>query len=183
MKKHLPLALVFLTLFSVNSQAESWWDSLKGMLGLTEETTSQVSSLPTASGMVEQVSASLGLTKEQAEAGIASVLSFLQQHASSEQFSKLSDSLPGVDELIQSVPKIEDVKSDSVIGGLLDKAAQYSESAQSLSDLKKQLDAAGLNLDQLKPMLDSAKAYLDTPEGQAAKKQFETLLNSWLPNT
>ncbi|MBE1300034.1 MAG: DUF2780 domain-containing protein [Alteromonadaceae bacterium] len=183
MKKQLQLLCVFLTLVSFNSQAESWWDSLKGMLGLSEDTVAQTTSLPTASGMVEQVSSTLGLTKEQTEAGIASVLSFLQQHATSDQFSQLSDSLPGIDELMRSVPKIEDVKSDSVIGGLLDKAAQYSESAQSLSDLKKQLAAAGLDLDQLKPMLDSAKAYLDTPEGQAAKQQFEALSNSWLPKT
>ncbi len=180
MKKALFLAASLTIATAPNVHAQSWWDSIKDMLGMGE-TTEQQQALPTIDGMVSSVSQQLGISQQQAEAGIASILNFLQATAQSEEFAQLKANLPGIDQVLNAVPDVSQVEAEGVLGSLLQKASEYSESVKAASDLKKQFEAIGLEPSLIQDMVKSAENYLNTPEGQAAKQQLSDLINNLLP--
>jgi hypothetical protein len=102
---------------------------------------------------------------------LASIFNYAKDNISAEQFSGMSDSLPGLDSLMSAVPDISEVKSEGGLGGLMDKAANYSDSLKSLNELKKQFEALGLSPEMITKVVESAKTYLDTDEGKKIKDQ------------
>jgi hypothetical protein len=153
--KNVMLLLVMLSFTSTAMAQESWWDSLLNAVGLGEETTEQVG--PSVDGLLESVTSNLGVTKEQAQGGIAALVNYAKQNVSEEQFAALSAQIPGLDSVMEYLPEIK-AASEGGLGGLMDKAAQY-----------KQFESLGLNTGMIKDYASQAKAYLDTPEGQEAK--------------
>lgn len=137
----------------------------KRLFGISEQTENG----PSIQAMVAAVSDSVGITETQAEGGLASIFNYAQNNLSAEQLTQLAQSLPGVDELVEQVPDVSQVTSSGALGGLLDKAASYSEQLQSVNELKKQFDALGLDTQQIMQIVEGAKAYLDTEEGQQVK--------------
>jgi hypothetical protein len=81
----------------------------------------------------------------------------------------LADSLPGVSDLLKSVPDVSKMSSEGGLGGLMDKAANYNDSLKALNDLKKQFEALGLKPEMIMQYVNAAKAYLDTDEGKKIK--------------
>ena len=77
--------------FSPQSHAAGWLDSLKSMVGMGEE----AAAMPNVADMISSVSESVGIDKSQATGGLASVFNYAKENVSAEQFSGLSDSLPG----------------------------------------------------------------------------------------
>lgn len=184
MKKILVLTTVAALTISPIVNAQSWWDSLKGMLGMEETTEQQVEQAPAnVNGIVTEISQTLGITTAQAEQGIASILNFLKTSADSAQFAELKASLPGVDEVMTSVPDITEVETEGLMDGLLKKASEYSESIKAVNDLKMQFEAAGLKPDMIQDFVKTAESYLDTPEGQAAKDKFSEMFDSFMPKS
>jgi hypothetical protein len=165
--KNVLLLLVMLSFTSTAMAQESWWDSLLNAVGLGEETTEQVG--PSVDGLLESVTSNLGVTKEQAQGGIAALVNYAKQNVSEEQFAALSEHIPGLDSVMEYLPEIK-AASEGGLGGLMDKAAQYSDKLGNLNDLNKQFESLGLNTGMIKDYASQAKAYLDTPEGQEAKK-------------
>lgn len=51
-------------------------------------------------------------------------------------FAQLEQQIPGVSSVMGNLPDISDMQQEG-LGGLLDMAAQYSESLQAVNDLKK----------------------------------------------
>ena len=153
--------------FSPQSHAEGWLDSIKSMLGMKAD----MAAMPNVADMISSVSESVGIDKSQAEGSLASVFNYAKENISAEQFSGLSDSLPGLDSLMGAVPDISEMTSEGGLGGLMDKAANYNDSLKAVNELKKQFEALGLSSEMIMKVVDSAKAYLDTDEGQKIKQQ------------
>jgi hypothetical protein len=153
--------------FSPQSHAEGWLDSIKGMFGMEAET----AAMPNVADMISSVSESVGIDKSQAEGSLASVFNYAKENISSEQFSGLSDSLPGLGSLMGAVPDISEMKSEGGLSGLMDKAANYNDSLKAVNELKKQFEVLGLSPEMITKVVSSAKAYLDTDEGKKIKEQ------------
>ncbi|MBU3005388.1 DUF2780 domain-containing protein [Paraglaciecola arctica] len=161
------LIVVSALAFSPQSHAEGWLDSIKSMLGMEAES----ASMPNVADMISSVSESVGIDESQAEGSLASIFNYAKDNISSEQFSSLSESLPGLDSLMDAVPSISEVTSEGGLNGLMDKAANYNESLKAMNELKKQFEALGLSPEMITQVIASAKAYLDTDEGKKIKDQ------------
>ena len=176
MKKSIILLTCISTL-SFNASAEGWFDSLKSLIGLgeskeqvqtTPEASDQAATSPDIMGLVGQLTSALSVDKGQAEGGVASLLNFAKGNLSGDKFSELSKSLPGVDSILSKVPSLEDVSSGK-LGGLLDKASEYSDSLKSINEVKKQFEALGLKPEMITQFVSQIKSYLNTEQGQDAK--------------
>jgi hypothetical protein len=192
--KHTMVATaISLTLLSTQVLAEeSWLDKIKNAIGLGSDKPEQVEetandeteganvldnlknlgSVPSADGLLTMLTSNLGVTNEQASGGMGALLNYAKENVSSEQFSAIGEAVPGLEGLLSQAPSIESLSSEG-LGGLLNKAAEYSDSLQSLALLKQQFDALGLDTDMILQYVEQAKAYLDTPAGQSAKEMLE----------
>jgi hypothetical protein len=164
--QHLSIIVAALA-FSPQSHAEGWLDSLKSMLGMEVE--AEKPAMPNVSDMISSVSGKLGVSDSQASGGLASLFNYAKGNLSTEQFSGLTDSLPGVGDLLNSVPDVSNIASEGGLGGLMDKAANYSDSLKAVNDVKKQFEALGLKPEMIMQYVNAAKAYLDTDEGKKIK--------------
>jgi hypothetical protein len=151
--------------FSPQSHAEGWLDSIKSMFGMETET----AAMPNIEDMISSVSESVGIDASQAEGGLASIFNYAKENISAEEFSGLSDSLPGLDSLMDSVPEIKEMASEGGLDGLMDKAANYNDSLKAMNALKKQFETLGLSPEMISKVVESAKDYLDTDEGKKIK--------------
>ncbi|PCI57532.1 MAG: hypothetical protein COB45_03800 [Gammaproteobacteria bacterium] len=185
MKKLIVLLTVSTLSTSVLAEETSWFDSLKSMVGLSGTTEQRVdtkvqsvekstSAMPSAEGLIGMLTSALDVNTDQASGGMGSILNYVKNNVSTEQFTQLAKSLPGVDGLVSQMPDISKLSSGSgsseSISGLLDKASEYSESLKSISDVTKQFEALGLKPEMISSFIASAQRYLDTEQGQQAKK-------------
>ena len=171
--KKVALLLSSSLLISSPSHAENWLESLKSMLGISASE-SQDEQKPQVS--IESLKASLqslGVTEAQIEGGLAAIMNFVSTNLSKEEFTQLSEALPGSEELLDSVPDTSKLESNSTLSNLLDKASEYSESVKAANDVKKQFEAIGLTPDMIGQYSTKIQEYLNTPEGAEAKKLIE----------
>ncbi|MBU2876478.1 DUF2780 domain-containing protein [Aliiglaciecola lipolytica] len=165
--KHIAILLTVATLtFSAQSHAEGWFDSLKSMFGMSEEAEETV---PTTSAMVGSLIENLNVDSSQAEGGLGSLFNYVKGNLTADKFSQLSETLPGINELISAAPDVSELKSTDGLGSLLDKAAEYNDSVKAINEVKKQFEALGLKPEMIMQYVEQAKAYLDTEEGKQAK--------------
>lgn len=158
--------------FSPVSQAEGWFDSLKSMLGMSEQATN----MPNVDGMIKSVSEATGISESQAKGGLAAVFNYAKNNVDSEQFKSLSDSLPGVDSVLSALPDISKMASSGGLGDIVDQVANQNESLKALNGLKKQFESLGLSTEMIMQVVAAAKTYLDTDEGQKIKDKFTQAL-------
>jgi len=122
------------------------------------------------------LTSALNVNTVQASGGMGSILNYVKNNVSTEQFTQLAKLLPGVDGLVSLMPDISKLSSSpssgfsSDIGGLLNKASEYSDSLKSINDLTKQFEALGLKPEMINSFISSAQRYLDTEQGQQAKQ-------------
>jgi len=171
MKKLIILLTISTLSTSAIAQETSWFDSLKNLVGLGESKEETVK-VPSTEGLVEILTSSLNINTDQASGGMGAIFNYVKDNVSTEQFSQLAKSLPGIDGLVNEMPDISKLSSSKGLGGLLDKASEYSDSLKSINDLKKQFEALGLKPEMLSSFVSSAQGYLNTEEGQQAKKIF-----------
>jgi hypothetical protein len=176
MKASYLLIVVSTLAFSPQSHAEGWLDSIKSMFGMEAKT--ETAAMPNVTDMISSVSESVGIDKSQAEGSLASIFNYAKENISAEQFSGLSNSLPGLDSLMGAVPDIRKITSEGGLAGLMDKAANYNDSLKAVNELKKQFEALGLKPEMIMQVINSAKAYLDTDEGQKIKQQLMQALSN-----
>ncbi len=173
--------IILLTLSTLSSSAlaqeTSWFDSLKNLIGFgeTKEVSVQATSTSnttTTKGLVDMLTSSLDINAAQASGGMGAIFNYVKTNVSTEQFSQLAKSLPGVDGLVSQMPDISKLSSGSSegLGGLLDKASEYSDTLKSINDVKKQFESLGLKPEMISSFVTSAQGYLDTKEGQQAKQ-------------
>jgi hypothetical protein len=150
--------------------AQSWWDSIKSAVGMGDETAAAAEESASASGLVSMIADNLSVNEEQAEGGMGSIFGFVQQHATAENFEILSGALPGLSSLLGEAPDVSEEESSGGLGGLLDKASEYNESLKAVNTVKKQFEALGIDPEMITDFVKQAQTYLDTEEGQEAKK-------------
>lgn len=184
MKKLIVLLTLVTLSTSVLAEEASWLDSLKNLIGLGEikeqsvesnikaNTNADISVMPSTEGLVTMLTSALDINTDQASGGMGAILNYVKNNISTEQFSQLANSLPGAEGLLSQMPDISKLRSDSSdgLGGLLDKASEYSDSIKSINDIKKQFEALGLKPEMISNFVSSAQGYLDTEQGQQAKK-------------
>ena len=191
MKKFASLILVSSLVFSAVSHAEeSWNDPVKSMLGLgasAKESAEEVAveapadtevATPSMTGMISALTENLEVSSNQAEGGLASLMNYVKNNVSSDKFSALSSSLPGLDQVLTAVPEITALADGGGMAGLLSKASEYSSKLKDLSAVKQQFEALGLSPEMISAFVEQAKAYLDTPQGQEAKALLTSSLSS-----
>jgi len=171
MKKLIILLTISTLSTSAIAEETSWLDSLKNFIGLGEEK-QQAVKVPNTNDLVEMLTNSLDVNTDQASGGMGAIFNYVKNNVSKEQFNQLTNSLPGIDELVSQMPDINKLSSGSGQGlsGLLDKASQYSDSLKSINDVNKQFEALGLKPEMISSFISSAQSYLDTKEGQQAKQ-------------
>jgi len=192
MKKLIVLLTISTLSTSVLAEESSWLDSLKNLVGLGEAKEQSVDTntnkitetlaMPSTDGLVSMLTSSLGVNTGQASGGMGSILNYVKNNVSTDQFSQLAKSLPGVDSLVSQMPDLSKLSSGSSesLGGLLDKASEYSDSLKSISDVTKQFEALGLKPEMITSFISSAQSYLDTEQGQEAKKMLTAGLGKLL---
>jgi hypothetical protein len=172
--------IVLLTISTLSStaiaQETSWFESLKNLVGLGDTTEQSVEAntpaVQNTDGLVDMLTSSLDVNADQASDGMGAILNYIKDNVSTEQFSKLANSVPGVEGLVSQMPDISKLNSGSSegFGGLLEKASQYSDSLKSINDVKKQFEALGLKPEMISNFISTAQNYLDTEQGQQAKQ-------------
>ncbi|UUO25316.1 DUF2780 domain-containing protein [Colwellia sp. M166] len=178
MKKLIVLLTISTLSTSAIAQETSWFDSLKNLVGLGDKTEQTVeaktSTIPNTDGLVNMLTSSLDVNADQASGGMGAIFNYVKNNVSVEQFSQLAKAVPGVEGLIGQMPDTSklDSGSDSSagLGGLLDKASQYSDSLKSINKVKKQFEALGLKPEMITSFISTAQTYLDTEQGQQAKQ-------------
>lgn len=166
---------------STPSHAEGWFDKLKSAVGIGEEQAAptkdvaeqvkeQANESFDISGMVSQVTGALDVNKGQAEGGLGAIFNYAKDNISTDKFSEISSSLPGLDGILSKVPDVSKLSSGEGLGGLLDKASSYSDSLKSINEIKKQFEALGLKPEMITKFIEQAQSYLDTEQGQKAKQ-------------
>lgn len=173
MKQIIALSL-FLTFSASASAEQSWWDSLLSAVGLgdteqvAEASSEKASDDVSVDGLLDMITSNLGVTKEQAQGGMAALFNYAKENISAEQFATLSQQIPGLESLMRYLPALSG-SSEGGTGGLLDMAAGYSDKLGQLKDLKEQFDSLGLDPSMISEYAEQAQSYLDTPEGEKAK--------------
>ncbi len=174
MKKLIVLLTISTLSTSVLAQETSWLDSLKNLVGLGEtkeqSADANASAMPSTDGLVDMLTGSLDVNSDQASGGMGAIFNYVKNNVSTEQFSQLAKSLPGVEGLVGQMPDVSKLSSSEGLGGLLDKASEYSDSLKSINDVKKQFEALGLKPEMISSFVSSAQSYLDTEQGQQAKQ-------------
>ena len=186
MKKLIVLLTISTLSTSVLAEETSWFDSLKSMVGLGETTEQSgdtkvqsveknASAMPSADGLVSMLTSTLDVDAGQASGGMGSILNYVKNSVSPDQFSQLAKSLPGVDGLVSQMPDISKLTGSSLgsssdVGGLLNKASEYSDSLKLISNVQKQFEALGLKPEMISGFISTAQSYLNTEQGQQAKK-------------
>lgn len=183
--------IVLLTLSTLSTSAlaeeSNWLDSLKNLVGLSdaqeqsadleagapEQSINAVASaMPITDGLVDTLTSSLNVNSDQASGGMGAIFNYVKNNVSTEQFSQLNSSLPGVDGLVSQMPDISKLSSGSSegLGGLLDNVSQYNDTLKSVNDVQKQFEALGLTPEMIGNFISIAQNYLDTEQGQQAKQ-------------
>lgn len=181
MKKIITVLTCATIALSAPSYAEGWFDKLKSAVGMGEEKAApaadvkaqvkeQASESLDIMGMVSKVSGALDVNKDQAEGGLGAIFNYAKGSLSTDKFSELSKTLPGLDGILSKVPDVSSLSSGEGLGGLLDKASSYSDSLKSINEIKQQFEALGLKPEMITKYIAQAKAYLDTEQGQKAKQ-------------
>ena len=176
MKKLIVLLTISALSTSAFAQETSWLDSLKNLVGLGDDTEQMVAAptMPNTDGLVDMLTSSLDVNADQASGGMGAIFNYVKNNVSVEQFSQLVKSIPGVEGLMGQMPDISKLDSSSDasagLGGLLEKASQYSDSLKSINDVKKQFEALGLKPEMISDFISTAQSYLDTEQGQQAKQ-------------
>ena len=99
MKKLIILLTISTLSTSAIAEETSWLDSLKNFVGLGE-TKEQIVKAPSTDGLIGMLTSSLNVNTDQASGGMGAIFNYVKSNVSTEQFSQLSKSLPGVDGLL-----------------------------------------------------------------------------------
>lgn len=183
MKKLSALLVVLTFAISQPVYAQSWWDSIKSAVGLgddSETVAQEEKEQASASGLVSMIADNLNVDEKQAEGGLGSIFGYVQEYATAENFETLSAALPGLTGLLGEAPDVSEEESSGGLGGLLDKAAEYNDTLKAVNTVKKQFEELGIDPKMITDFVEQAQTYLDTEEGQEAKKVLTDSLTKFL---
>ena len=143
----------------------------------TSETISSAYSLDITE-LTSVISDNLGISEAQSEGGIASIFSYVKSNLTDTNYSQLAEAIPGLESLIENAPETSSSTNTSSLSSLISKASEYSDTLGTISTLKQQFDALGLDSEMISEFISQINAYLTNE--QASDTQ--ALLQSGLGN-
>lgn len=172
MNKKLIFTCLFATTIPFQSMADGWLDSITSIFSSTSEDAAVVDNHTATSvnGLLGNLTSSLGVTNEQAEGGLASIMNYVKENVTASDFNQIGQSLPGLSGIMQAVPDVSNMTAGNGLSGLMDKVGSYSDSLKAVNEVKKQFETLGLSPDMVSQFVNQIQRYLNTPQGAEAKK-------------
>ena len=172
MKKIVFIAAMALTASQVQA---GWFDSLSGNDKETVEAPAQKSSTSAAAtsaamGLLPSLTGSLGVTESQASGGVGALLQAAQGTLNANEFASLSQSIPGADALLKAAPAV--TGNSEMLGGILNAAGQYSNTAKMIGQVTTQFEALGLDPAMIGKYVSHIQGFLQTSGGKTAVDLF-----------
>ncbi len=113
---------------------------------------------------IGQATQTLGLSEGTAKAATGGILKLIQNKASSDDFAKIKESIPGIDSLLQSAPSGENTGG---LSGLLSKiTSAFGGSGSSALGLAGMLGQSGLSSEKIAPFVSQLLGFLKTNAGE-----------------
>ncbi|WP_371195073.1 DUF2780 domain-containing protein [Glaciecola sp. SC05] len=164
MKKLISLGIALLFTVSVNAQQNMLGD----LMGKAKDSdaVSEIVSGPNIAGLLGSLTESLGVSDEQAQGGVASIMNYAKQNLSGDDFSALAKQIPGTDSILKQIPDLGGMGESSGMGGLLSRAA---DKLGGTALLAQQFESLGLDPEMMMGFVTQIQSYLSTPEGEQAK--------------
>jgi hypothetical protein len=116
--------------------------------------------------LINKITAKVGITPDQAKAGLGIVLKFAQSELGP-KFEPIRSAIPGVDQLIANAPAAGGLAG--ALGGMLGGFGGGASKLAGLAGLIGQAEKAGLNKDQLVGIGQQASDYLKAKGGKAGE--------------
>ncbi len=150
---------ILLACTTLNAPATAgWFDDLFS----TEEAKPQTTQSQN-SDLVGNVMSQLGLTQNQAEGGLGSLLSLAKSTLGGDDFSSIANAIPNIGSLLSAAPALD---NDSGISSLLAKTGDLGSSLQSSAQVYDAFESLGISNQLAVPMIDIVKSYLDSNAGE-----------------
>ena len=160
----LPMLVTALALSAPASAG--WLDNVSDLVKQPEaeqvKTTAESEASGQSSALVGSVMSQLGLSQNQAEGGLGSLLSLAQTNLGDSDFSQLTSSIPNADGLLAAVPALS---SGSGMSGLLSNAGDLGAALQGSAMVYDTFEKLGISKEYIAPMVDIAKNYLQQSGG------------------
>jgi hypothetical protein len=119
-------------------------------------------------GLVDLLSSQLGVTQTQAEGGAGSIFSLAKQNLSTEDFSTVAKAVPGIDKMMDAVPKAD--KSSGALGGLSSMLGGSSGKLGKMASLAGSFEKLGLSSDMIGQFTPIIFNYVKEKGGDYAMK-------------
>lgn len=170
--------------FSLPASASSSLSDLSSLLkkDTSSESTEATTSSLDVSSLVSSVTENLGVTESQSEGGLASIFSYVKDNLSTSDYTELASNVTGLDSLLESVPDTDSTESSSTsaLSGLMDKASEYSDTINSVNELKSQFEALGLSTDMISSFVSQISSYFSAEDATETQSIFESGLGNLL---
>ena len=123
-----------------------------------------------AMGLLPTLTSQLGVTETQAEGGMGSLLQVAQGALSSDDFSQLSQGIPGMDSLLAAAPALGSKSAGgNALTGMLSNAGGIAAGLGTMGKLTEQFEALGLSPEMIMQFANIAISYFSsTPETEGA---------------
>lgn len=123
--------------------------------------------------LVEQIIQKLGVSKEQAEAGLGLILKLAKDKLGAD-FSQVSNVIPEANHLVDAVPAEEKSAGGGLLGMLVDKVGFGG--LGKLADLAANFQKLGLDMDKLQEFVKTILAFVEMKGGTVVKDLLNKVL-------
>lgn len=123
--------------------------------------------------LVEQTIQKLGVSKEQAEAGLGLILKLAKEKLGTD-FSQVSNVIPEANHLVNAAPSEEKSAGGGLLGMLVDKVGLGG--LGKLADLAASFQKLGLDMDKLQEFVKTILAFVESKGGTVVKDLLNKVL-------
>lgn len=123
--------------------------------------------------LVEQIIQQLGVSKEQAEAGLGLILKLAKDKLGAD-FSQVSNVIPEANNLVDAAPSEEKSAGGGLLGMLVDKVGLGG--LGKLTDLAASFQKLGLDMDKLQEFVKTILAFVESKGGTVVKDLLNKVL-------
>lgn len=123
--------------------------------------------------LVEQIIQKLGVSKEQAEAGLGLILKLAKDKLGAD-FSQVSNVIPEANHLVDTAPSEEKSAGGGLLGTLVDKVGLGG--LGKLADLAVSFQKLGLDMDKLQEFVKTILAFVESKGGTVVKDLLNKVL-------
>ncbi|HPK54025.1 MAG TPA: DUF2780 domain-containing protein [Smithellaceae bacterium] len=116
-------------------------------------------------GLIQLLTSNLGVTKKQATGGAGSIFNLAKQNMSTDDFTKLAKSVPGINKMMAAAPKTDGASSmlgsaSSLLGG------KTASSVSGVAGLAGSFSKLGMNADMVNSFMPIIMDYVKAKGGE-----------------